>query len=61
VLGYSGPLADCACVPTISLFDPPSYVVASLRDAIVSLGETPLDDGRTSTAAAQTGNGQDIA
>jgi hypothetical protein len=60
VLRHSRPLADCACVPTISLFDPPTYVVASLADAIASLAEArPLDE-RTSTAAAPQGNGQDV-
>jgi hypothetical protein len=54
------PLADCACVPSISLFDPPTYFVVSLREAIVSFGETQQREERTSTAAAQEGTGQDI-
>jgi hypothetical protein len=45
------PLVTWFCEPTISLFDPPTYVAASLRDAIASFGET-------STAAAQPGLGQ---
>ena len=42
------------------MFDPPTYVVASLRDAIASLGETRPRE-RSSTAAAQTGIDQAAA
>jgi hypothetical protein len=59
-------LADWTCGPTISLFDPPTYVVASLGDALTSfrhgegsLGETRPRESRPSTAAAQQGLGQD--
>jgi hypothetical protein len=67
VLRPTRPLVDCACVPTISLFDPPTYTIASLRDVLASFrhgesptGETRLRDGRTSTAAAPQGFGQDV-
>jgi hypothetical protein len=57
---HTRPLVDCACVPTISLFDPPTHGIASLRDAIASLGETRQPGVRTSTAAAPEGTGQDV-
>jgi hypothetical protein len=60
VLRHSRPLADGACVPTISLFDPPTYDVASLSGAMASFGETRLREVRTSTAAAPQGTGQDV-
>jgi hypothetical protein len=60
------PLAHCACVPTISLFDPPTYVVASLREALTGFcqgesanGEARPREERTSTAAGLMGTGQD--
>jgi hypothetical protein len=53
-------LADGACVPTISLFDPPTDVMSSLREVLSSLGETRSRDERTSTAAAPEGTGQDV-
>lgn len=52
------PLVTWFCEPTISMFDPPTYVVASLRDTISSFGETRLREARMSTAAALPGLGQ---
>ncbi|MCI0333413.1 MAG: hypothetical protein L0228_09340 [Planctomycetes bacterium] len=62
------PLVNSFCEPTISVFDPPSYVVASaaadalasLRHGESSIGDTRPREARTSTAAAQPGMGQDI-
>lgn len=52
-------LANLACEPTISLFDPPTYIVATLREAIASLAETcTFDESPRSTAFAQPGLGQ---
>ena len=38
------PIVNCFCEPTISVFDPPTYVVASLRKRNASFDER-LDDG----------------
>jgi hypothetical protein len=52
-------LTSLACEPTISLFDPPTYIVATLREAIASLTEAcARDESPRSTAFAPPGLGQ---
>jgi hypothetical protein len=55
------PLRDWLCEPSVSEFDPPTYVVATLRDALPRLDEAGASEERpVSTAAAQWGMGHDI-
>jgi len=57
----SRPLMDFFCEPCISLFDPPTYVVASLRDAVASFNEARRTESPISTAAAPLGIGQEVS
>ena len=61
-------LVNGVCEPTISMFDPPSYVVATLREVIATFDEALPQRirvserlGHVSNAAAQPGTGQDVS
>jgi hypothetical protein len=52
------PLVNGTCVPTISLFAPPTYLQARFRDVNECFGEAPRE--AESKAAAQPGKRQDV-